>query len=181
MRLYSPITGKRLPQPVEPTDQVRHLRDCLVEGSSVQKAERLRAFRDKSGAAYDTALALAIPEMTAELQKLGRTVLADRFYCLPTKTLGEKLADQDPEVRRATVSVCRQRKLKALVPEMIALLDDGDHDVAKQAHQFLQQIAGRDLGPRPGADGEERLRVIEAWRDWWERSQKQTAQQTPPS
>jgi hypothetical protein len=180
-RLYSPITGQRLPQPVEPADQVRHLRDCLVEGPPLQQAERLKAFRDKSGTAYDTALALAIPEMSAELQKLGRTVLADRFYCLPTKTLAEKLGDEDPEVRRAAVSVCRQRKLKALVPELIALLDDADQDVAKQAHQLLQQIAGRDLGPRPGADREERLQGMEAWRDWWERNQKQTAQRGPPS
>jgi hypothetical protein len=123
---------------------------------------------------------LTIPEMTAELQKLGRTVLADRFYCLPTKTLGEKLGDQDPEVRRAAVTVCRQRKLKALVPELIALLDDGDQDVMKQAHQLLQQIAGRDLGPRPGADREERLQGMTAWRDWWERNHKQAAQPTPP-
>jgi hypothetical protein len=166
-RYYSPITGRRLEKPLEPTEQLQHLRDCLVEGSALQRAERVAALREKSGTEYDTALVSTLPQMTTELQKLGRTVLADRFYCLPLKALRAKLGDPDAEVRRAAVSVCKQRKLKALVPELIALLDDGNQDVAWQAHQLLQLFSSRDLGPRPGADREQRQQAMTAWRDWW--------------
>ena len=166
-RLYSTITGRRHDKPLEPSAQVLHQCDCLVEGSGLQQTERLAAFKDKNGPAYDTALALAIPQLKAELQKTARTILVDRLYCLPLKTLGQKLADPDLEVRRAAVNVCRQRKLKVLVPELIALLDDGNQEVANQAHQALQQFASRDLGPRPGADHEQRLQAMSAWRDWW--------------
>jgi hypothetical protein len=179
-RLYSTITGRRLERSLEPRDQVLHLKDCLVEGSPLQQAERLTAFRDKSGTAYDTALALAIPQLKPELQKQGRTVLADRFYCLPLKNLGEKLADQDAEFRRAAVSACRQRKLKALVPELIALLDDGNQDVAKLAHELLQQFASRDFGPKRGADREQRMEAMAAWRTWWEKQNEKLAAQNRP-
>jgi hypothetical protein len=181
-RLYSTITGRRFENPLGPGDQVLHVRDCLVQGSPLQQAERLKALRDKSGSAYDTALALAIPVLKADLQKPGRTILVDRFFCLPLKRLGEKLGDSQPEVRRAAVSVCRQRQLKALVPELIALLDDDDQDVAKQVHELLQRFASHDFGPRPRADREQRLEAMAAWRDWWEQhSEKQAADTRPAS
>ncbi len=181
-RHYSTITGRRLEKPLAPEDQVLHLRNCLVVGSPLQQAERLAAFRDKSGTAYDAALALAIRQMKAELQKQGRAILVDRFYCLPLKRLGEKLGDQDPEVRRAAVSVCRQRKLKGLVPELIELLDDGNQTIAQQVHELLHQLSSRDLGPLPGADREQRLKAMAAWRDWWEQqNEKQPAQKRPSS
>jgi hypothetical protein len=181
-RLYSPVTGRPLSKPLEAAEQVLHLRDCLLEGPPRQQAERLAAFRDKGGVAYDTALVLAFPQLTAELQKVARTVLADRFFCLPFKDLRDKLADREPEVRRAAVSVCRQRKLKALVPELIGLLDDENEDVARQAHQLLQQFAGRDFGPRRGADRDDRQQAMSAWREWWEQQlRKQAAQKGPRS
>src|SRR5262249_47586441 len=75
-RHYSPVSGRRLPKPLEPGELVPHLKDYLLDASPVLQAERLTAFKDKSGPAYDAAFLLAIPQMTAELQKLGRTVLA---------------------------------------------------------------------------------------------------------
>jgi hypothetical protein len=181
-RLYSTITGRRFEKPLEPGDQVLHLRDCLVNGSPLEQAERLQAFRDKSGTAYDKALALAIPLLKPNLQKSARTILADRFYCLPVKTLGEKLGDEHAEIRRAAVSVCRQRKLQALVPELIALLDDADGDVAKAVHELLQRFASHDFGPRLGADREQRQQAMAAWRSWWDqRNEKQAASKRPSS
>jgi hypothetical protein len=141
----------------------------------------LQAFKDKAGSAYDTALALAIPQLMAELQKTARTILVDRFYSLPLQKLREKLGDQDPAVRRAAVGVCRQRKLKALVPELIHLLDDGDQEVGKQVHELLQQFASRDFGPRSGADHLQRLEAMAAWHEWWEQQEKQSPQRIPGS
>ena len=96
--------------------------------------------------------------------------------------LAAKLGTQDAEMRRAAVTVCKQRKLKALTPELIALLDDVNEEVAAQAHQVLQKFAGRDFGPRPGADREARQQAMAAWRDWWEQQgQKQAAPKGRPS
>jgi hypothetical protein len=174
-RHYSPLTGERLKKPLAPTERVTHLKDCLVQAPPLQQAELLAAFKDKAGSAYDAALAQAIPELKVELQKTARAILADRFYCLPAKKLSEKLGDQDATVRRAAVTVCRQRKLRTLVPELIEMLDDGNEDVAKQVHEVLQQFASRDFGPKRGADHIQRQEAVAAWRDWWEQQEKQTA------
>jgi hypothetical protein len=180
-RLYSTITGQRHEKPLEPTEQIVHLKSCIVEAAPLQQAERLSSFKDKAGTAYDTALAQAIPQMKVELQKTGRAILMDRFYCLPLKKLGERLRDQEAEVRRAAVGVSRQRKLKALVPELIDLLDDDNQDIAKQVHELLQQFALQDFGPHRGANHIQRQEAKAAWRDWWEQQEKQTAQRRPRS
>jgi hypothetical protein len=181
-RLYSTITGQRFSKPLEPPEQLVHLRDCLLQGSALQQADALNAFKDKRGSAYDTALALALPQMRPELQKSARTILVDRLFCLPLPQLREKLGDQNLEVRRAAVTVCKQRKLKPLVPELILLLDDDDAKLAQQVHDLLQQFASRNLGPRPGADHEQRQEAMAAWRDWWEKeSEKQVARKRSPS
>jgi hypothetical protein len=175
-RHYSTITGERFPKPLDSEAQVLHIKNCLIEGQPTQQAEFLSALRDKAGTSYDTALAQAIPQLKGEVEKTGRTILADRFYCLSLKKLSEKLADPDPSVRRAAVSVCRQRKLKSFVPKLIPLLDDNDSDLAKQVHDALQQLASRDFGPRGGADHSQRLEAMAAWRDWWDQQEKQAAQ-----
>ncbi len=96
-RLYSTITGRRFDKPLEPVDQIRQLKDVLVYGSPAQQTERLARFREKSGAAYDTALAQAIPELNGDLQKSARAILAERLFCMPVKVLAEKLKDKNDE------------------------------------------------------------------------------------
>jgi hypothetical protein len=174
-RLYSTITGRRFDKPLEPVDQIRQLKDVLVYGTPKQQAERLARFRDKTGVAYDTALAQAIPELSAELQKTARAILADRFFCMPVKLLAEKLKDKDEEMRRAGVSVSRQRKLKVLVPNLIELLDDSNDEISEQVHHLLQKFASKDLGPRRGADRIARQEAMAAWRDWWEQQSERQA------
>ena len=167
-RLYSTITGRRYDKPLDPTDQISRFKDSLVTSTPRVQAVRLALFRDKTGPAYDSALAQAIPELPTDLQKTARGILADRYFCMPVQALAEKLGDKDEEVRRAGVTVSKQRKLKALTPELIALLDDSNPDIAGQAHHLLQQFSSRDLGPRRGADRDARQSAMTAWRDWWE-------------
>jgi hypothetical protein len=176
IRRYSTFTGERLETPLRPAELIPYLRDSLVAGSPAQQAARLAAFREKSGPGYNTALAQAIPKLSPELQKNGRTQLAERMYCLPIKTLATSLNDPNQELRRAGIVVSRQRKLKTLTPELIEMLDDTNPDIARQVHQVLQHFAARDLGPKPGADRDARLQAMQAWRDWWEQhNQKQIA------
>jgi hypothetical protein len=174
-RLYSTITGRRFDKALEPADQIRHLKDVLIYGTPAQQADRLARFKDKTGAAYDIALAEAIPDLKAELQKSARAILADRLFCMPVKLLAEKLKDKDEEMRRAGVSVSRQRKLKSLVPDLIELLDDSSEEISGQVHQLLQKFASKDLGPRRGADRLARQEAMSAWREWWEQQSERQA------
>ncbi|MCI0356931.1 MAG: hypothetical protein L0211_00405 [Planctomycetaceae bacterium] len=171
-RLYSPISGQRLKEPVEPKNWGRHISDWLVQ-APLKQAEVLVGFKERSGPAYDDAVATAIPQLKTEVQKLARAVLADRCFCLSADALRERLGNQEAEIRRAAVQVCGQRKLKDLTPELIGLLGDADAAVAKQAHKLLVQFAGKDLGPRAATDAE-RQRAMAAWREWYaERERKQ--------
>jgi uncharacterized membrane protein YgcG len=168
MRLYSPITGQRREKPLGAKEQVLHLTDLLVKSRPGRQEELLRIFKDREGPLYDRAVALAIPAMTAAVQKLGRALLADRMYLVPVKELRKRLRAEDAEMRLAAVRVCRQREEKALVPELIDALDDESQDVAKQSREALRHLTRRDFGPPDGAAREQRQEAITAWRDWWE-------------
>jgi hypothetical protein len=171
-RLYSPVTGQRLGKPLEPGDRADYLKDSLVKAPPPLQAQLLADFRDRGGPAYDRALALAIPDLTTDLQKLARTVLADRSYCLPHKELRDRLRDKSPEMRRAAACVCKLRQEKVFVPDLLALLEDDSPDVARQAYGALRQVTGRDFGPVRGSDGAVRPQALAAWRDWWEQAQR---------
>jgi len=176
-RHYSPVTGKRFQKPLEPREQMLHLADSLVAAAPARQMELLQEFRDRSGPAYDQAIALAVPRLATEPQRLARRVLAKRLHTVPLGVLREKLRDPDRETRRAALAACRQRDEKALAPELIPLLEDEEPETAKQAHKFLRQIALKDFGPPRGADADQRREAIAAWRAWWEERQRAAAGQ----
>jgi hypothetical protein len=167
-RLYSPVTGQRLETPVDSAGIVQHLKDCLVEAGPLRQAELLQDFRDRTGLAYDSAMAMAMPHLPAELQQQARRILSDRMYNLRLKDLRARLREKEKEIRRAAIKVCRLREERAVAPELISLLDDEDPEVARQAHQLLRQIALKDFGPPRNADREQRRQAVEAWRNWWQ-------------
>jgi HEAT repeats len=179
-RLYSTITGQKFDKPLEPADQIAHLKECLLSVPASQQMDRLNAFKDKSGSSYDTALAQAIPSLSTDLQKTGRNILVDRLFCLPPKKLSDKLTDPDAEVRRAIITVAKQRQLKSLSPDLIARLEDPNAEVARHAHLVLENFAGRDFGPKPGADQAQRRDAIAAWQDWYDqRAEKRASARAP--
>jgi hypothetical protein len=171
-RIYSPITGQRLEKPLEPDDQVLHLKASLLEAGPPRQAELLLEFRDRTGLTYDRAMALAMPQLPAELKSWARNILADRMYNLRRQELRERLRDKEREIRRAAVKVCRLRQDKALAPDLITLLEDEEPEVARQAHQFLREIALKDFGPPRAANPEQRRQAVAAWRVWWEQRSK---------
>jgi hypothetical protein len=180
-RLYSTITGEHFAQPQEPPDQVQHLRDTLVKATPARQSELLALFRERRGDAYDNALALALPQLSPALQKSARAVLVDRLYALPVKGLRAKLADKEREMQSATLTVCKQRKLKVLTPELIALLEAPNPAIAEQSRELLQQFASRNLGPRVGATPEQRREAVGAWRAWWDKENEKLAARKRPS
>jgi hypothetical protein len=175
-RLYSPVTGQRLQKPLEGEERVLHLRDSLIEAPPSRQAELLLQLKESSGPAYDHALALALPRLPGELQEVARTLLSDRMHCLTREELRAKLGDKSPDVRRAAVRACLLRVEKALVPDLIALLDDEGPLVAKKAQQALREMTLRNFGPPPAADREKRRQAIAAWQDWWDQQGRKWAE-----
>jgi hypothetical protein len=176
-RLHSPVTGSRLPRPLEGKVRVLHLTDSLVKAGPLRQTELLLAFKDRGGPEYDQAMALALPRLPAELQTVGRTILADRMHCTPLKHLRAKLRDEHAELRRAAVQACGMRKEQALVPDLITLLEQDDPKFVKHVRRVLRQFTGQDFGPSPKADRDKRRQAITAWRDWWDRQARKLAAQ----
>jgi HEAT repeat protein len=175
-RFYSPITGQRLDKPQDQSAQLLHLKDLLVKSRPGRQEELLLVFKDRQGPVYDKAVAQALPALTGAVQKTGRTVLADRMYCVPLKELRARLRDADPEIRLAAVRVSRQRAEQALLPELIDTLNDGNPDVAKQSRDVLRHLTRRDFGPPDGANREQRQEAIAAWRNWLDRREQKGAE-----
>jgi hypothetical protein len=56
---------------------------------------------------------------------------------------------------------------KPLIPHLIRLLNDREATVARAAHAALKELSGKDFGPRPDANRQQRARAITAWQLWW--------------
>ena len=116
-------------------------------------------YREAKGVAYTDALAAAVPRLPAEARKKAREALASRLTRMTAKTMRRKLADDDPEVRRAAVEACRRLGEREFVPDLAGLLDDGEPAVARAAGEALKGLTGREFV------------TAEQWRAWWEARQ----------
>jgi hypothetical protein len=123
--------------------------------------------RDNKGGEYTQALAGAIPKLDGELKSKAREALADRLARMTATTLGEKLADDAPEVRRAAALACAMKDDKTNVRRLIDLLEDKEPTVARAAYASLKSLTGRDFGPAANATRNEIREAVSAWRDWW--------------
>ena len=127
----------------------------LLRASSPLREQLLNKLRDGKGVEYTLALANAIPSLKGPFQEKAREALVERLSRMTAKTLRDKLADDDPEVRRAAVQACQRKEKKELVPELIALLEDSDPLTARTAEAALRQMTG------------EEHETPDAWKEWW--------------
>jgi hypothetical protein len=127
----------------------------LLAATGERREALLVRCRDGKGGAYTDALAAAIPRLPADAQKRARALLAERLTRMAARTLRDKLADDDTEVRRAAVVACVRLEDRAHVPDLIALLDDNEPAIARQAQDGLKKLTGQSL---EGAG---------AWKEWW--------------
>jgi hypothetical protein len=174
-RVYSTVTGKRLEKPLEPADRMLYLRDALVSARPLRQFELLTAYKDRAGPDYDNALALAIPRIKGDPQKVARSVLADRLCCLTAQDLQVRLDDKNIEIRVAAATACARRGERTSIPKLIDLLADDSTDVARQAHLSLTDLARRDFGPRRLSDADGVRRAIASWREWWDEQERKAA------
>ncbi len=145
----------------------------LVRTRGQTQAGMLKALRDSKGPEYTEALAGVIPKLEGETKKRARQALADRLTRMKAETLREYFKERDVEIRRAAILAAGQKDARALVPDLIDLLQDEETMVQRAAHASLKAIAGKDLGPKAGADAEQRKKALAAWQAWWKKQARE--------
>lgn len=148
---------------------VGRLRDELLRAAPAQQEALLDKLRDGKGAVYTEALAGAIPRLGGALHQKARDALVDRLTRMTSTTLRDKLQDDDAEVRRAAALACAAKRARTHVPDLIPLVEDAEPGVAEAAGTALKALTGEDLGPRPNAGREERVKAASAWMVWWKK------------
>jgi hypothetical protein len=131
----------------------------LIHASSDKQAALLGKIKEQNGARTTQALATAIPQLPVEIRAKARQTLVERLARIPPSGLRDKLAEDDPEIRRAAVLACVKKEDRTLIPDLIGLLDDGEAQVGRIAHASLTALTGQDH-PDPSA-----------WRSWWSEQQ----------
>ena len=150
-----------------PDNSAAALTAILVKTTGKKQEQALEQLREGKGAAYTEALAQAIPRLEGTVHKKAREALAERLARMTITTLGDKLMDQDLEVRRAAVLACAMRDDQTHCDKVINLLLDPEPPVARAAHAALKSLSGQDFGPTEDAKATDRTRAVAAWKDWW--------------
>src|SRR5205085_11180127 len=113
--------------------------------------------------------AKAIPDLSDEVRQRAREILRERLGAEPLKMIRANLSEEDRELRYAAVRVCRQKKVRELVPDLIPRLDDPDGTIIWQARKTPEEMTGYDIGPRIGAGAVERAQAVQFWQRWWKK------------
>jgi hypothetical protein len=158
--------GETEPIAASPTDAEK-LRRELATANPARQVQILEQLRDGKGAEYTEVLVNAIPELKGETFVKARDCLAQRLVRMTPATIRDKLKDERSEMRRATALACAMKEDKALVPDLIALLDDRDANVVRAAGVALRALTGQNHGPAANATPEERTKAVAAWKAWW--------------
>jgi hypothetical protein len=148
-------------------DQATRLSAQLAAATGDKQDRLLKELRDSKGVAYTQALAAAIPKLEGDALKKAREALAERMARMTSETLGVKLEDDDPEVRRAAALAVAMKEDKAHTYKLIELLGDPEATVTRAAHAALKSLSGEDFGPAKDATRQERARATLAWKAWW--------------
>jgi hypothetical protein len=162
------VADKPQPRKLDADDSLAaHMAADLAKSTGTRHGLLLNIYRDGKGVQFTEALALAIPQLSGDLQRKTREALAERLTRMKDTTLKEYLGDADMEVRIAAARACALKGSKALVPQLIPLLRDTRGGVAEAAHQALKELSGQDFGPKANASREERLKATRQWSEWW--------------
>jgi hypothetical protein len=149
-------------------DRAARLGKQLAAGGG-KGGQALEELRDHKGAAYTEALASAIPRLDGDARKKAREALAERMSRMTSATLGVKLEDDAPEVRRAAALAVAMKEDEAHAYKLIEMLDDREATVALAAHAALKSLSGEDHGPAKGATRQDHAKAVLAWKAWWAR------------
>ncbi len=144
-RAEAEVQGARLTRDFLRADPLR--RDVL-----------LARYRDTKGAAHTHALAGVVAGLKSTEKEKAREALVQRLTRMTADTLRDKLQDEDAEVRHAAVAACGRKRDRALVPDLIVLLEGPEPLMARLAEEGLDEMTGQHL-PHPAA-----------WKEWWKKN-----------
>ena len=113
--------------------QAEQLAEELIRAPASRRAAVLAKLKDSKGVLYTHALAYAIPNLSGKPQRDARAALAERLTRMKPATLRDDLACDEPEIQRAAAKAVALRGLKELLPDLQALAQDDDPDVAQEA------------------------------------------------
>jgi hypothetical protein len=147
--------------------QIERLASALVAADADRQAELIEQYKTTPGVVYSEALAQALPKLSSDAERRAREALVDRLSRMAAETLRAKLADENPETRRAAALACGRKGDRGLVPDLITAVGDDAPAVARSAGQALGELTGRDFGPSASSTASERARAQRDWRDWW--------------
>jgi HEAT repeat protein len=132
---------------------------------AVKSALTMLAFA--SGKA-DPVLIKALEDPSPLKRATAIDVLCSSGQAEPRATLRKLLSDPKPSVRlRAALALARVKDARA-VSTLIVLLPEAPFKIARQAEEFLNELAG-DQAPKVTLTEEQtsRVKVREAWAEWW--------------
>lgn len=159
------------PKPA-PDAETAKLTTRLVEAKGERQGEMLAMLRDGRGTVYTQALAGAIPQLGGESKTKARDALAQRLTRMSSDTLGDKLDDEDLEIRRAAALAIAMKDDKKHITKLIALLEDPEVPVVRAVHAALKSLTNQDFGPGPDATRAEQQKAVAAWKAWWSKQKK---------
>jgi hypothetical protein len=166
----SPAREKPAPTtPVKVEPDVAKLGDELIKASPSKWQKALDKLRDSKGPEYTQALAYAITQLDGQQKKATRDALAERLSNMKSSTLGQYLAEEDPELRRAAALACAMKEDKTHLGKLIDLLDDPERTVERAAYAALKDLTKQDFGPAADASDDEKAKAVKAWRTWWKK------------
>jgi outer membrane biosynthesis protein TonB len=145
----------------------------LAAAPAAKQGEGITQLRDGKGVVFTQALATAIPLLEPEPRVKAREALVERMGRMTSATLGNKLEDEDPEVRRAAALAVAMKEDKTHAYKLIELLGDDEAMVARAAHTALKSLSGEDFGPAKDAAPEEQKKARLAWAVWWATQQQE--------
>jgi hypothetical protein len=168
-----PKKEKEKESPPKKTDvDARVLGEQLVAAAAPAKQDEvLKQFKEARGPLYDEALASAIPKLKKEDRARPRAVLAERLAQSPAG-LKAYLKSENVELRHAAAEAAGHSKNKALLPELINLLEDNEAFVGRAAQQALFNLARQNFGPGDDATRADWADAAKAWRDWLKKQPK---------
>jgi len=144
----------------------------LLAAKDAEWPMKLAAVRDGKGAEFTRMLVQLAALSEGERKRQAREFLAERLTRMTPKTLRDMVQDIEPELRRGACLACGMKELEESIPWLIARLSDPSDSVAKAAHASLKSLSGADHGPASGANEDERLKAVAAWRAWYEKRGK---------
>jgi HEAT repeat protein len=117
----------------------------------------------------DAALAAALQDKEAARRAAAARVLGQFGDEGQRARVRKLLTDASPAVRfRAAQGLLAAREVAAL-PALIALLENGPLDLARQGEEILSELAGKQAPAAPlPEDVERRRKCQKAWLAWWE-------------